>query len=172
MGVWDRISVTGTWRDSANALIEGEWIAILFNRATNTVDTSILPAGLIGDGVFNRNEPGPSLRVGVPASDDPAVGIQDFEIEIQVDPKEGPVEIYRIVTLMSMELTGLDLSTVVPYVGGTLPPAPAPILVKNIPGGIAGLDAGGRVPLANMPIYVDPVSIAGLPDGSLIARTS
>jgi hypothetical protein len=172
MGVWDRVAVTGTWRNTQGDLLAGKWLATLFNRATNTVDTSMLSAGLIGSGELSLVEPGPSLNIPVPASDDPQVGINDFEIEIEIDPKDGPIEIYRLITLMSMAGTGLDLSDVFPYIGGTLPGAPAPILIKNIPGGIAGLDGTGRVPLANMPIYVDPVSIVGFPDGTLIARTS
>jgi hypothetical protein len=172
VGVWDRIPVTGEWRDAAGDLRTGEWMAFIFSRATESIDETILPAGVIGTGFFNTTEPGPSMLIGVPATDDPVVGISDFEIEIQAWPHNAPVEIYRLLTPMSTLPAGINLADVIPYVGNQVPPAPAPILIKNIPGGIAGLDSTGRVPLVNMPIYVDPVSIAGLPDGTLIARTS
>lgn len=171
MGVWDRIPVQGTWRDGSNALRKGQWMVRVFHRTTN-VAVSILPAGLIGSGALSITEPGPSLSIGIPASDDPATGVDDLEVEIQVDTVDGANEIYRIQAPMILLPGGINLADVIPTIGQTDPPAPAPILIKNIPNGIAGLDSTGRVPLTNMPIVVDPVSTVGLPDGTLIARTS
>lgn len=92
-----------------------------------------------------------------PASDDPDIIGQGYEVKVEEKLTSGDGKIYYITPTLSdllKPIPGVNLGEVDVPPGS--PTAPAPIYQKGVPGGVAPLDDAGLVPTENL-----PASIAG-----------
>lgn len=87
-----------------------------------------------------------------PASDDPDIVEDGFQVKVEEKLASGDGKIYYITPLLAdlgNPIPGVNLGTIAVPPGA--PTAPAPIYQKGQPGGVASLDATGVVPLAQIP---------------------
>ena len=147
---WNTVPLFGTWRNYDGTLKSGSYKITSSVRVTNTTDDVIVPAGLVASGALNEKEATGggktySLYVDVPASDDPDNDVQGWQLTVEVTFKDSPGERYIVNTPLSAANNappGLNLRKVI--LPQTLP-APQPVLIKGVPGGLAVYDNDGDV---------------------------
>jgi hypothetical protein len=102
-----------------------------------------VPSGTYATGALNTTAGQPSFALDIPASNDPDISPTGWQATIKITfADSSAAETYVIPIPISAVTTGIDL------IGVTLPqnlPPPTPVLIKGIPGGIAGLDTDGDV---------------------------
>lgn len=138
---WDMGQVVGTWRKLDGTLRPGRF-KITYPRVTNVTDDAIIPAGVFAEGDLNV-QPGPgerSLDLALPSTDDPDNAEAAFTITIAITFTDAAAETYNV----AIPVGGtVNLRTVIPAVSSI--PVQQPQLKMGVPGGLAILDALGRV---------------------------
>jgi hypothetical protein len=137
--------IVGTW-ESGGARVAGTWRVTLPVRLQDTTGDVVHHAGLYSFGSLSTApEPAYSLDVNVPATDDPDLSPQGWQVEVHVRFSATSSETYVI---PAPDGGTTDLSDVyLPQTLGDL----APVLIRGVPGGIAELDEDGLVPVDQLP---------------------
>ena len=136
---WDMGQVIGTWRKLDGTLRPGRF-KITYPRVTNVTDDVIIPAGVFADGDLNVQPGARSLDLSLPATDDPDNAEDAFTITIAITFTDAAAETYNV----AVPVGGIvNLRTIIPAVSSI--PVQQPQLKMGVPGGLAILDALGRV---------------------------
>lgn len=137
---WDMGQVIGTWRTLNGELHPGKY-KVSYPRVTNVTDDAIIPAGVFAEGLLNTTG-SRSLDIALPATDDPDNAQEEFTVTIVITLGQsgGPIETY----VVSIPAGGtVNLRTIIPSTAAI--PMQQPHLKMGVPGGLAVLDAQGRV---------------------------
>jgi hypothetical protein len=135
------VDVHGEWLTASDEPASGRYVAFLPVRLQDSAGNVIYPAGLIASGPLVDGE----FTISVPASDDPALSPQGWQLQIDVVFRGAGTERYRIPVPSGSTIELADV--VLPYTLGD----PAPVLIRGVPGGIAELDEDGLVPVGQLP---------------------
>lgn len=154
---WNTCRVYGTWHRLDGTMRAGTYKITLPVRVTNATDDVIIPAGVVATGELNTTAGVPSLDVQVPANNDPDNSPNGWQAVVEVTFHDAAGEKYVIDTPVDGEV---NLRTVV--LAASIP-VPKDVLIRGVPGGLAELDAEGKVVAEQLP--------EGIGGGPLTART-
>lgn len=139
--------IFGSWFWPDGTLRPGTYKIVSDASVSSVVGAGIvMPRGLVQTGQLNTDE-ALSIRSFVfdsPAANDPDMSPNGFGITITVTPEGAEKETYRLSPSLVNEIGGVNLRLAVF-------PAPGPLSFRGIPGGVAELDATGKVPISQIP---------------------
>ena len=158
---WDMGQVIGTWRKLDGTLRPGKY-KVTYPRVTNVTDDAIIPAGVFAEGDLNVQPGARSLDLSLPATDDPDNAEAAFIVTVAVSFDDAADETYNVAIPVGVTV---NLREVIPAVSAI--PLQQPHLKMGVPGGLAVLDAQGRVldgdgdPITGGGSTVDGITDAG-----------
>ena len=110
-------------------------------RVTNATDNVIIPLGVFDSGSLNVTPGLPSLDIQVPCTDDPQnLPAGGWQVKVTVTFNDAPPEVYYL----DVPVAGGDINLRTVVLPASMP-APQPLLITNVPGGLATLDVDGDV---------------------------
>lgn len=142
---WNTCRVFGTWHKLDGTRRTGTYKVTIPVRVTNSVDDVIIPAGVALTGTLNIDSGSPSLDIDVPSNSDPDNSPNGWQPIIEVSFSDAPGEKYVIDTPVDGEV---NLRTVV--LAASIP-VPQAVLIRGVPGGLAELDAEGKIVVDQIP---------------------
>ncbi len=142
---WNTCRVVGTWHNLDGSRRTGTYKVTIPVRVTNTTDDVIIPAGVAMQGTLEVDSGAPSLDIQVPSNTDPDNSPAGWQVVIDVTFPDAAGEKYVIDTPVDGVV---NLRTVV--LAASIP-APQPVLIRGVPGGLAELDETGKVPVDQIP---------------------
>jgi len=142
---WNTCRVVGTWHNLDGSRRAGTYKVTIPVRVTNATDDVIIPAGVAQQGALEVDSGAPSLDIQVPSNMDPDNSPNGWQPVIEVTFPDAQAERYVIDTPVDGEV---NLRTVVL---ATSLPAPLPVLIRDVPGGLASLDANGKLKASQVP---------------------
>lgn len=138
---WNRARVYGTWvAPQGDAMRAGTYKVTIPVRVTNATDDVIIPAGTFASGSLNTTPGVPSLDIELPCTDDPDNSPVGWQATIEITFPDAKGERYVI----DVPLDGGDINLRSVVLTESLP-APVPVLIRGVPGGLATLDRDGDV---------------------------
>ena len=142
---WNLVRVYATWVKHDNRKHEGTYTVSVSHRLTNSVDDTIIPAGVFAAGRLDTRPDVPSLDILVPATDDPDIIESGWTITISVNfPEPYRDEKWTIEVPLATPPPGINLRSLV--LPDLLDGDPADVFIKlGEPGGVALLNDAGFV---------------------------
>lgn len=144
---WSTTRVFGTWGGHDGSMLAGTYRVLLPARVGNTPSDKIIPAGVFAQGMLNVTPGSPSFDLEVPCNDDPDNSPNGWKPVILITFSQTGIapETYEIPTPTGVEI---NLRNVV--LSETIPDS-VEILIRDIPGGLATLDAAGKLKTEQVP---------------------
>lgn len=138
---WNTKRVFATWLKQAGLEMRaGTYKVTVPVRVTNATDDVIIPAGTYASGSLNVTSGTPSLDVQIPCTNDPDNSPNGWQVQIDITFTDAAGEKY----LLDVPIVGGDINLRTVVLTASIP-APVPVLIRGVAGGIAELDADGDV---------------------------